>query len=63
MVRCPTCKTEIAKPSKKWKYAQFEVKFFECTNCGTKIREYSENGKYAFTLKFRKGKDKKFVKV
>jgi Zn ribbon nucleic-acid-binding protein len=63
MVTCPSCKASIAKASKKWKYAQFEVELFECTTCGTRLREYSIKGKHIFALKFKKGKDKKFVRV
>jgi len=62
MAKCPECKKEIAKPSKKWKYGQFTVELFECV-CGTKVRHYFRSGKYSFTLKFKKGKDKRYTKV
>lgn len=62
MAKCPECKKEVAKPSKKWKYAVFSVELFEC-GCGTKFRKYSKNGTHSFTLKLKKGKDKRFVKV
>jgi len=52
----------VAKPSRKWKYAAFNVEAFECS-CGTKFREYSKAGKHSHTLKFKKGKDRKFVKA
>jgi hypothetical protein len=63
MTKCPECKKEVAKSSKKWKYRQFAVEAFKCGSCGTKFREYSSNGKHSFTLKFRKGKDKRFVRA
>ena len=56
MVKCPECKKEVAKPSKKWDYARFTVELFECGRCGTKFREYASDGKYSFTLKLEKGK-------
>ncbi|MCJ7631256.1 hypothetical protein MUP77_02475 [Candidatus Bathyarchaeota archaeon] len=62
MAKCPECKKEVVKPSKEWKYGQFRAELFEC-GCGTKFREYSRNGKLVFTLKFKKGKDKGFVKA
>jgi lysyl-tRNA synthetase class I len=62
MPKCPKCRKELATPLKKWNYVRFTVELFECA-CGTKFREYARNGKYNFTLKFEKGKDKGFVKV
>jgi hypothetical protein len=62
MAKCPKCRTEVVKPSKEWKYGQFTVALFECA-CGTRFREYARNGKYSFTLKFERGKDKGFVKA
>jgi hypothetical protein len=62
MAKCPECKKEVPKPSKKWKYSRYTVEQFVCS-CGTKFREYSGNGKHAFTLKYKKGKDKGFVKA
>lgn len=62
MAKCPECKKEVAKSSKKWKYSAFTVELFECA-CGTKFREYSRNSKHIFTLKFKKGKDKSFVRA
>lgn len=62
MAKCPECKKEVVKPSKKWKYAVFTVELFEC-GCGTKFREYSQKGKHSHTLKFKKGEDKGFVKA
>ncbi|MCW4045225.1 MAG: hypothetical protein NWE94_06890 [Candidatus Bathyarchaeota archaeon] len=53
---CPNCKKESAKPEKTWKYGQFQVNAFTCKNCTTQFREYTKNGKYAFTLKLIKGK-------
>jgi len=61
MVKCPECKKEVAKPSKKWKYAIYTVELLEC-GCGTKFRQYLRNGKCSFALKFQKGKEKSFVK-
>jgi len=55
VAKCPKCKTEVAKPSKKWKYWQFTVEVFECS-CGTKFREYTRDGRHSFTLKLEKGK-------
>jgi hypothetical protein len=56
------CRKEAAKPSKKWKYVVLTVERFEC-NYGTEFREYSTNGKHDFTLKFKKGKDKGFIRT
>jgi len=57
MVKCPNCKRETAKPEKKWKYGNFSVQAYTCTNCKTKFREYyDKNGKHSFTLKLQKGK-------
>lgn len=53
---CPKCKKESAKPEKTWKYGQFAVQSYTCKNCSTQFREYTKNGKYAFTLKLEKGK-------
>jgi hypothetical protein len=54
--KCPNCKKESNKPDKTWKYGIFDVKVFTCSNCNTKFREYFQNGKHAFSLKFEKGK-------
>lgn len=62
MTKCPECKKEVAKASKKWKFSGYVVELFEC-GCGTKFREYLRNGKHGFTLKFKKGKDKSYVKA
>jgi len=62
MAKCPECKKEVTKPSKKWKYSIFMVESFEC-DCGTTFREYSKSGKHSHTLKFTKGKHKGFVKA
>ena len=56
LTQCPNCKKEENKPTKTWKYGQFQVKALTCNNCGTQFREYTKNGKYAFTLKLEKGK-------
>jgi hypothetical protein len=55
MAKCPSCKKEIAKPEKTWKYGQFTVQVYDC-RCGTKFRDYSQEGKHSFTLKLHKGK-------
>jgi protein-arginine kinase activator protein McsA len=57
MSKCPKCKKDPAKPDKTWKYGQFMVHVFVCENCGTQFREYSRDGKHAFTSKVQKGKD------
>jgi len=54
--KCPNCKKETNKPEKTWKYGGFDVKAFICNNCGTKFREYTNNGKFVFNLKLEKGK-------
>jgi len=53
---CPNCKKEAGKPNKSWKYGSFQVHALICENCNTQFREYTKNGKYAFTLKLQKGK-------
>jgi transposase-like protein len=54
--KCPKCDKAVSKPSKKWKYSIYEVSSYTCSNCKTQFREYSANGKYAFSLKLEKGK-------
>jgi transposase-like protein len=61
MVNCPKCKKSNSKPDKTWKYGQFSVEAYTCTNCNTQFREYSKNGKHVFALKLEKGKG--YVKV
>jgi predicted RNA-binding Zn-ribbon protein involved in translation (DUF1610 family) len=56
MARCPKCGRDVTRPAKKWKYGQFNVQAFECSNCGTRYREYTRNGRSSFTLKLQKGK-------
>ena len=56
MVKCPKCKKEITKPDKTWKYRVFKAEAYTCSNCGTKFREYTKNGKHSFTLAYQKGK-------
>jgi len=56
MAKCPNCKKENAKSNKKWKYGQFTVEAYSCSNCGTQFREYAKNGEHSFTLKLQKGK-------
>lgn len=53
MVKCPKCNKEVAKPVKEWKYHTFMVEAFLCSNCGTKFREYTKDGKHSFTLKLQ----------
>lgn len=55
MAKCPNCGREMVKPEKSWKFSQFDVQAFTCSNCGTRFREYSKDGVYSFTLKLRKG--------
>jgi len=62
MGKCPECKKEVVKPSKKWKYSRYTVEHFEC-DCGTNFRQYSKEGKLSHTLKYKKGKDKHYVKA
>jgi hypothetical protein len=62
MPKCPECKKEVTRPSKKWKYSVFTVELFDC-GCGTQFREYSKKGKYSHTLKIKKGRDKNYSKV
>jgi uncharacterized CHY-type Zn-finger protein len=61
MSKCPKCRQDLSKPNKTWKYGQFMVHAFLCGNCGTQFREYSKDGKHAFTLKLQEGKG--YVKV
>ncbi len=62
MVKCPECKKECRKQKKAWKYGQFDVKAYTC-ECGTDFREYNLRGKHSFTLKYKKGEDKGYVKA
>jgi len=55
MTKCPSCKKEVAKPEKTWKYNQFTVQVYDCA-CGTRFRNYSKKGEYSFTLRLYKGK-------
>jgi C4-type Zn-finger protein len=55
MAKCPSCGKEAAKSKKTWKYGQFIVEVYDC-KCGTRFRDYSQNGKHSFTLKLSKGK-------
>jgi hypothetical protein len=52
---------QVIKPDKTWKYRVFKAEAYVCSNCGTKFREYTKNGKYSFTLKVKKGKG--FIKA
>ena len=57
MTKCSNCKTENPKPTKTWKYGNFKVQAYTCSNCKTQYREYlDKNEKHAFTLKLQKGK-------
>jgi DNA-directed RNA polymerase subunit RPC12/RpoP len=53
---CPNCKKEVSKPEKTWKYGRFNVQAYMCSNCSTQFRDYTKNGKAAFTLKLEKGR-------
>jgi hypothetical protein len=59
-VKCPTCRKELGKPEKTWKYRDFRVEAYRC-GCGTGFREYTLKGKHSFFLKKSK-KDKKYIK-
>ena len=61
MVNCPSCKKEVTKPLKKWKYGLFLAEAYLCGNCGTHFNEYTRNGKHSFTLRLQKGKGYKKV--
>jgi hypothetical protein len=66
MAICPNCRRKIAEPDKSWKFSKFDVQAFICNNCGTRFREYSQDGIYCFTLRLRKGSKqgrKVFVKA
>lgn len=60
-MKCPNCGNDIKTPNKSWKYGIFTVKAYTCKRCSTQFREYSRNGKHAFTLKLEKGKG--YIKV
>ena len=53
---CPKCKKVTANQTKKWKYGHFDVEALICSNCKTNFREYSDNGKYKFTLILIRGR-------
>lgn len=55
MVRCPNCGMKLNKPQKTWTYGVFKVDAYSC-NCGTKVREYTRDGKHSFMLKRKEGK-------
>jgi len=61
MTKCPNCDKEIKKPNKTWKYGQFTVQAYSCSECGTKFRDYMKDRKHSFTLKLQKGRG--FVKA
>ena len=66
MATCPNCRKEVTKLEKSWKFSKFDVQAFTCGNCGTRFREYSQDGIYNFTLELRKGSKygkKVFVKA
>jgi uncharacterized protein with PIN domain len=55
MTSCPDCKTEIKKQNKTWTYGKFDASFYVCPKCGARFRDYSKDGKFAYTLILRKG--------
>ena len=61
MAKCPSCGKEVSKLEKKWKYSKFTVSAYLC-DCGTVFRDYAEDGKHRFTLKYQKGKGFRKVK-
>jgi len=48
--KCPNCGFEVNVPSREWKYSQFDVKRFDCPNCGKWFGEYYCEGVLKFTL-------------
>jgi len=54
MAKCPNCKSEVASPSKTWKYGVFAVKMYRCT-CGNQFREYYKGDKVRFVLSAHNG--------
>ena len=63
MTNCPNCKKELAEPQKTWKFGQFTVKAYLCSNCGTDFREYHKAGKHTFTLKRAKRAGGRYIKI
>jgi DNA-directed RNA polymerase subunit RPC12/RpoP len=51
----------LAKPNNTWKYRGLIAKFYLCSKCGAKFREYSRDGKHEFTLMFKDGKYRKMA--
>lgn len=49
MARCPNCKTEVANPTKEWKYGVFKVRMYKCL-CGNQFREYFKGDRLSFIL-------------
>ena len=47
-VKCPLCGCEfVGEPFKRWKFRFYDVKRFECPNCGGKFNYYeSANSKF-----------------
>ncbi|MCC6018912.1 MAG: hypothetical protein LM601_07770 [Candidatus Verstraetearchaeota archaeon] len=57
MSKCPNCGFVNSSPRKMWKYGNFTVQAYTCSNCGTRYQEYyDKSGKLSFILKLQKGK-------
>lgn len=63
MAKCPECKREVVKPSKKWTYGPFEVEKYLCSKRGLEFGEYLQNGKLNFVLKGTGKRKPRYVKV
>jgi len=54
MAKCPSCKAEVAKSTKDWKYGVFTVKMCRCP-CGNQFREYFKGDGLSFILSAHDG--------
>ena len=50
MPKCPSCKKDVSKMIKAWKFGNFDVNAYKCT-CQAEFRNYSINGKKKFTMR------------
>jgi len=50
MAKCPRCGKDVPDTLKKWNYAVFHVRLFECPKCDKPFKAYYRQNKLSHTI-------------
>ena len=49
-MKCPRCGKEASDSHKEWNYSAFQVKRYDCKNCGKAFMAYYRDNKFSHTI-------------